>query len=402
MSVRVGGGGGRKTTRNSLIWGLVASIAVLATLGIAVVSTRVGISFVAESNHAWRGEVRPLGAQTGAPLKRSQTAQSEELPEGKQTQQLLHPQVQLQPQRLLVSQSTSPLQPMAQMHHPRQQPTLQQPVQLTPKPRVQQTQPPASFLSERLFARVESKPVWDTAEFRAMALEASQSDAAQPSLDDALAEAGATQPASLVSNASSSSASSGGLDSTASRGVQVVIATFVNLRRADFGIMWARRCDRLGLRTFVVGALDGEALVLLRAHKIAAFLLDFTSPRQADRQGEGERGGSGGAEAAVVHGRQGAAKALPDGGREVRCCCQPAHLRRSCHFPSRALRTVPPLRDSPVRQDDTSRYSVVGALILGGARRASSGWASRRCALPADGAWYWGPTTASTCAGVAM
>ena len=41
---------------------------------------------------------------------------------------------------------------------------------------------------------------------------------------------------------------------------QVILVTFVNSKRADYAYTWAAHLQRLGLRNYLVGAMDGEAL----------------------------------------------------------------------------------------------------------------------------------------------
>jgi len=104
------------------------------------------------------------------------------------------------------------------------------------------------------FARVRRTETWerDVAE-----LPKSGSKAKPPTLDDALAQARAR----------------------AGSNPGPVIATFVNLKRFDFGLTWVRRCEKLGLRNFVVGALDPEALALLQALKVPTFQMGATANR---------------------------------------------------------------------------------------------------------------------------
>ncbi|KAG8463877.1 hypothetical protein KFE25_000045 [Diacronema lutheri] len=87
-----------------------------------------------------------------------------------------------------------------------------------------------------------------------------QPHARPPTLDDALALARA--------RASADGASAG-----------PVIATFVNLKRFDFGLTWHSRCAKLGLRNVVIGALDPEAMALLQAHGVPTFQMGATAAR---------------------------------------------------------------------------------------------------------------------------
>ena len=41
---------------------------------------------------------------------------------------------------------------------------------------------------------------------------------------------------------------------------QVILVTFVNSKRADYAYTWAAHLQRLGLRNYLIGAMDGEAL----------------------------------------------------------------------------------------------------------------------------------------------
>ena len=51
----------------------------------------------------------------------------------------------------------------------------------------------------------------------------------------------------------------------------IVLVTFVNSNRANYAYTWAWHVKRLGLTNYMVGAMDGEALVKLAARNITAF-----------------------------------------------------------------------------------------------------------------------------------
>ncbi|KAL1518775.1 hypothetical protein AB1Y20_003059 [Prymnesium parvum] len=51
----------------------------------------------------------------------------------------------------------------------------------------------------------------------------------------------------------------------------IILVTFVNSKRADYGYTWAAHVRRLGLSNYLVGAMDGEALRKLKARAIPTF-----------------------------------------------------------------------------------------------------------------------------------
>ena len=51
----------------------------------------------------------------------------------------------------------------------------------------------------------------------------------------------------------------------------IILVTFVNSKRADYGYTWAAHVRRLGLSNYLVGAMDSEALRKLVAREIPAF-----------------------------------------------------------------------------------------------------------------------------------
>ncbi|KAJ1626536.1 hypothetical protein T492DRAFT_204170 [Pavlovales sp. CCMP2436] len=108
------------------------------------------------------------------------------------------------------------------------------------------------FLPEVAYRQVTSKPIWQIASSRP------PSNAAMPTLDDAIARAGARP-------------GDGG----------VLLVTFVNLHRLDFGLLFVQRCAELGLSRYVIGALDGEALDALLARDLHAFPMAFTTSSTA-------------------------------------------------------------------------------------------------------------------------
>ena len=51
----------------------------------------------------------------------------------------------------------------------------------------------------------------------------------------------------------------------------IILVTFVNSKRADYGYTWAAHLRRLGLSNYLVGAMDGQALKKLVARSIPTF-----------------------------------------------------------------------------------------------------------------------------------
>ena len=51
----------------------------------------------------------------------------------------------------------------------------------------------------------------------------------------------------------------------------IILVTFVNSKRADYGYTWAYHVNRLNLTNYLVGAMDGEALNKLSARRIPTF-----------------------------------------------------------------------------------------------------------------------------------
>ena len=51
----------------------------------------------------------------------------------------------------------------------------------------------------------------------------------------------------------------------------IILVTFVNSKRADYGYTWAAHVNRLNLTNYLVGAMDGEALKKLNARNIPSF-----------------------------------------------------------------------------------------------------------------------------------
>ena len=51
----------------------------------------------------------------------------------------------------------------------------------------------------------------------------------------------------------------------------MILVTFVNSKRADYGYTWAAHVKRLGLTNYLVGAMDTEALHKLKEKDIPTF-----------------------------------------------------------------------------------------------------------------------------------
>lgn len=115
---------------------------------------------------------------------------------------------------------------------------------------------PRPRLSERMFAETARVEPWERAADERRRAPARAKRRA-PTLDEALARARAAS----------------GPDPGP------VLATFVNFKRYDFGLTWVRRCEALGLRNFVVGALDEEALALLEADGVPTFQMGASASR---------------------------------------------------------------------------------------------------------------------------
>ena len=51
----------------------------------------------------------------------------------------------------------------------------------------------------------------------------------------------------------------------------IILVTFVNYQRCDYGFTWHWHVQRLGLSNYLVGAMDGKALDLLAAKRVPTF-----------------------------------------------------------------------------------------------------------------------------------
>jgi hypothetical protein len=51
----------------------------------------------------------------------------------------------------------------------------------------------------------------------------------------------------------------------------IILVTFVNYQRCDYGFTWAGHVQRLGLENYLVGAMDGKALETLVAGRVPTF-----------------------------------------------------------------------------------------------------------------------------------
>ena len=112
----------------------------------------------------------------------------------------------------------------------------------------------------------------------------------EPALGGAAAAAAsaATRPSSSSSAASAPAAAGVGGDGVVAGGREqyrltrelirsrcnahnIILVTFVNSKRADYGYTWAYHVNRLNLTNYLVGAMDGEALNKLSARRIPTF-----------------------------------------------------------------------------------------------------------------------------------